>query len=592
MLEELKPLQQLITAVCAEEECWCMLTSRGSVVHSSQGFAQLYKDAPPVSLFEFNPEFSFLKWKDLVEDLKDKSLTLSTKRLLNKGSIEACQVSLIQFNWKDNIYILYKILQENKSTSVEIDHRDTSRALVESKHEYNYDECAPNPVMYFDAKGKIMYQNKRMQLLSDGGKRFDNISQVFLESEFGDVVKGIQERQEQEAEIIARMIMKSSRGMLEGYSRMSYHPQNQAHRYRLEFLKSDGMQLIDSPLEKAMIQLDRLKGEVSLTKSTLIDENIENFTFNSIVTKSNNYKAVLQQVAMVADTDTTVLIVGETGTGKELLSNSIYTLSDRSDELYVKVNCATIPKELFESTLFGHEKGSFTGADKLKIGKFELANNGTIFLDEIGELPIDLQAKLLRVLQEGEIERIGNAMPIKINVRIIAATNRDLKKMVKEKKFREDLYYRLNVFPIYNLPLRERKDDIPLLINYFLNSMNKKLGREVSSLKDKDLNMLMQYDYPGNVRELENIIERSVVISKGEVADLSFLSTTNVDFNENNTIFRSLDDTIKSHIEQALQLAKGKVTGKESASEFLNLKGKTLASKLSKYNIDPNRYRS
>jgi transcriptional regulator with GAF, ATPase, and Fis domain len=224
----------------------------------------------------------------------------------------------------------------------------------------------------------------------------------------------------------------------------------------------------------------------------------------------------------VADTPSTVLIQGETGTGKELLANAIHQLSRRNKQPLVKVNCAAIQENLAESELFGHEKGAFTGAFQRKIGRFELADGGTLFLDEIGELPLNLQPKLLRVLQEGEFERLGSTRTIKVDVRLITATNRDLRKMVFEKTFREDLYFRLSVFPITNLPLRDRKDDIPLLVKFFVDKFNQKMGKQVKEVSAEDMAALMEYDFPGNIRELENIIERAIILSKGEELQLTY----------------------------------------------------------------------
>lgn len=236
---------------------------------------------------------------------------------------------------------------------------------------------------------------------------------------------------------------------------------------------------------------------------------------SGIISKSQKYRKVLKQVEQVADTNATVLIEGETGTGKELLANAIHKLSSRRNSPFVKVNCAAIPEHLAGSELFGHEKGAFTGAFQKKIGRFELADGGTLLLDEVGELPFHLQPKLLRVLQEGEFERLGGNKTIKVDVRLIAATNRNLKQMIEEGDFREDLYFRLSVFPIYNLPLRDRKDDIPLLVKFFIEKFNQKIGRQVKQVSGEDMKILMDYNFPGNIRELENIIERAIILSKG-----------------------------------------------------------------------------
>lgn len=242
----------------------------------------------------------------------------------------------------------------------------------------------------------------------------------------------------------------------------------------------------------------------------------------NIISKSPRYKKVLRQVSQVADTDATVLITGETGTGKELLAQAIHSLSNRANKPMVKVNCGALPENLIESELFGHEKGAFTGAYQRKQGRFEMAHRGTLFLDEIGELPLELQAKLLRVLQEGEFERLGGTETHKVDVRLITATNRNLEEMVEKGKFREDLFYRINVFPIYNLPLRERKEDIPPLIRHFIEKYNNKLGRQITEVPQSVIDDLTGYDYPGNVRELENLIERAVILSTGKKLEGNF----------------------------------------------------------------------
>jgi len=577
-------------------EVYCVLDAAGTVVLSSDEFIHLLSEGSSsiTSLFQFNPEYSFLDWRSRVEQLDTKTaLTLQSKMLLPDNSIREVNIELIKFLLEKREYILYKVLLPAAEVHLQ---SATTEPEKESSHQadsaYSYDENAPNPVLYFDHKGQIHFANELMKYYNDHHSRFDNVTDLFLESEFGDLVAGLEDYNTQKTEVIIRLIMKSAHGMKDGYGRFSYHPnQDPTRYYRMEFLFSEGMNLQDDPLQKAMIELDRLKSEAIEKKTILVSDTSQDFTFNSIVTKSTKYKSILEQVAMVADTAANVLIIGKTGTGKELLSNAVYKLSDRSDELFVKINCATIPPELFESTLFGHEKGSFTGAHQKKIGKFELADGGTIFLDEIGELPIEMQAKLLRVLQEGEIERIGNPEPIKVDVRIIAATNRDLAAMVQKNKFRQDLYYRLNVFPIYNMPLRERKEDIPLLIDHFLNKMNKKMGRSVTTLKNKDLNYLLGYDFPGNVRELENMIERAVVLSSGETANFDFLNVSNRNPGNQKT-FSTFEEMVKNHIEKALRLANGKITGTNSAAEYLNMNGKTLASKMVKYNIDKNKFRS
>ncbi|WP_257978619.1 sigma-54 interaction domain-containing protein, partial [Aeromonas salmonicida] len=232
-------------------------------------------------------------------------------------------------------------------------------------------------------------------------------------------------------------------------------------------------------------------------------------------------ESVLEKVRLVAESDSTVLILGETGTGKELIAQAIHALSARHDHEMVKVNCAAIPTGLIESDLFGHEKGAFTGALTQRIGRFERAHKGTLFLDEVGDMPLDLQPKLLRVLQEHELERVGNSNPIAVDVRLVAATNCDLLSMVKNKRFRSDLYYRLNVFPIELPPLRERREDIPLLVNFFIKKIAKRMRRTITSIPADAMKMLVSLPWYGNIRELENVIERAVVMTRGHVLNLS-----------------------------------------------------------------------
>ena len=274
-------------------------------------------------------------------------------------------------------------------------------------------------------------------------------------------------------------------------------------------------------LQNALDEVELLKNRLQTENVYLQDEIRSEHNFENIITHSNKFKKILHSVEQVASTDATVLILGESGTGKELVARAVHNISNRSKRPLIKVNCAVLPEHLIESELFGHEKGAFTGAIAQKSGRFELADGGTIFLDEIGELHLDLQVKLLRVLQEGEFERLGNPRTLKVDVRVIAATNRDLQKEVQEGRFREDLYYRLNVFPILIPPLRDRKEDIPLLVNHFIQKFSTKVGKKIDSVSKHLLNTFKSYHWPGNVRELENVIERSVIVSRSNKLVLS-----------------------------------------------------------------------
>src|SRR6185437_5493261 len=286
--------------------------------------------------------------------------------------------------------------------------------------------------------------------------------------------------------------------------------------------------------------------------------------FEKIVGKSHLLLNVFDQVTQVAPMNTSVLILGESGTGKESIADAIHDLSPRKARPFIKINCATLPSTLIESELFGHEKGSFTGALDKRIGKFEQANEGTIFLDEIGEMSLDMQVKLLRVLQEQEIERIGGKAPIKINVRIVAATNRNLEKEVAERRFRLDLYYRLNVFPVTLPPLRERKEDITLLTNYFINFFNKKAGKNITGVSSKVHQLLLNYTWPGNIRELQHLIERSVLMTRGntiEEISIPAVFRTGIADQQEKNIMKSIFENEKEYILSVLKKSKGKIWG-------------------------------
>jgi PAS domain S-box-containing protein len=306
--------------------------------------------------------------------------------------------------------------------------------------------------------------------------------------------------------------------------------------------------------------------------------------FEEIVGESSGLKRVLKQVENVAATDATVLILGETGTGKELIARAIHELSPRRDHAFVRLNCSAIPSGLLESELFGHEKGAFTGAIAQKIGRLELAHQGTFFLDEVGDLPLELQPKILRALQEKEFERVGGTRTIPVNVRLVAATNRDLAKMVNAGQFRSDLYYRLRVFPITIPPLRERRDDIPLLVRYFLSSHSKRMGRRIETIPAETLQTLVKWRWPGNVRELSNFIERSVILSQGSVLRAPLAELEVVEEPAESTDL-NLEAAEREHILRVLRECKGMIGGTKGAAERLGLKRTTLNSKLKKLGI-------
>jgi len=340
-------------------------------------------------------------------------------------------------------------------------------------------------------------------------------------------------------------------------------------------------------------QIDELKEKLNKEKLYLEEEIRTNYNFEEIIGESGPLKQVLSKVEIVAPTDSTVLIQGETGTGKELIARAIHNLSGRKSRTFVKVNCASIPTGLLESELFGHERGAFTGAIAQKIGRFELAHGGTLFLDEVGDIPLELQAKFLRVLQEQEFERLGATKTIKVDVRLVAATNRDLQAMVAAREFRSDLFYRLNVFPVMSPPLRDRREDVPRLVQHFTKKFARRMNKRIETIPTETMATLSRYHWPGNIRELENFIERAVILSRGSnleapLAELERLESdapAGVAPAASNGHATTLEQAERDHIRRALEQANWLVGGPSGAAASLGMKRTTLQSKMLKLGI-------
>jgi len=336
----------------------------------------------------------------------------------------------------------------------------------------------------------------------------------------------------------------------------------------------------------AFRQIVELKDKLAEEKLYLEDELRTEYNFDEIVGESPALKRLLKQVETVASTDATVLILGETGTGKELIARALHHLSPRRERTFVKLNCAAIPTGLLESELFGHEKGAFTGAITQKIGRLELAHRGSLFLDEVGDIPLELQPKLLRALQEKEFERLGSTRTIPVDVRLIAATNRDLAQMVESRQFRSDLYYRLKVFPMVVPPLRERSEDIPMLVHYFAQRHAQRMNRQIETIPPEAMHALTQWHWPGNVRELENFIERAVILSRGSVLQVPVVELKSLAAAESEpNASMTLEATEREHILRVLQETQGVIGGPRGAASRLGLKRTTLNSKMRKLGI-------
>ena len=340
----------------------------------------------------------------------------------------------------------------------------------------------------------------------------------------------------------------------------------------------------EESLKLALVEIKHLIHRLEHENIYLREEINLTHNFEEIIYKSESLKNVLHKVEQVASTDAPVLILGETGTGKELIARAIHSISNRGAKALLKVDCASLPPNIIESELFGHEKGAFTGAYTQKLGRFELADNGTIFLDEIGELPFHLQAKLLCVLQDGKFERVGGSKMIEVDVRIITATNRNIVKEVQEGKFRDDLFYRINTFPIEIAPLRQRKEDIPVLVQHFIQKYNARFGKQITTIPQKTMDILLDYHWPGNVRGLENIIQRAIIVSRGDKLELGDSIPLKKSHPTNDDLI-TFEEMERNYIKKVIETASWRISGEQGAAKILGMKPTTLESKMKKLGI-------
>ncbi len=536
-----------------------------------------------VFIYGICPELSLKEWR----------------RLYNKIKVQGELETILEFMDREGVYFDAKTyltrgareglvaMHFNKLGSVSGDMREiirTKRQLEEVKFALDNTRVM---CLWNDMEGHIVYANKAAcEFYGYTETEFNKMHIAEINRSMGSV-----ELQNKVEEVgrSEEFVMQTVHTLKDG---STIPVEVSATRMKSEYRSLNVLFIRDIRARLESVEKDRvLLEEISRLKDRLQEENeylqgeiSSQHSFENIISVSDNYKSVLAQMQRVAETDATVLITGETGTGKELIARAIHKISRRAERSMIRVNCANLPSDLIESELFGHVKGAFTGAFSDKKGRFELAHGGTLFLDEIGELPLELQPKLLRVLQDGEFEKLGDTRTIKVDVRIIAATNRNLQKEVRQKRFRQDLYYRLNVFPIHNIPLRERPEDIPVLVQHFVKKYCRKTGKPPLKIKKATLNRLLRYNFPGNIRELENMVERSVVLSTGKILHLDFRLESDLRSSDDEK-FMSFEDAQRRHIVRALERCRWKVTGPNSASELLKMNGKTLASKMRKLQI-------
>jgi len=437
----------------------------------------------------------------------------------------------------------------------------------------NFPDENPNPVMRLSSKGRLLYANHASQPL------LQNWNQQVGESIRGGgmsmlceaIESGIQQQEDFDCGDKVFTVV--------------FAPVAGSDYVNLYALDTTGKKKIELALQTALDEVGLLKNRLQQENHYLQDEIKQVHGADAIIGNSKVQEKLLEKIGQVAKTDTTVLITGETGTGKELLARAIHAASQRKNRPLVKINCATLPAGLIENELFGHEKGAYTGATERKTGRFELANGGTIFLDEIGDLPLELQAKLLRVLQEGELERVGGNSTIYVDVRVIAATNRNLADSISAGEFREDLYYRLNVFPILSPPLRKRKNDIALLTNHFLQKYGVKIGKRFDSIEAPVLARLQAYNWPGNVRELENIIERAIILSEGPSLQLEEAFDLNLTSQNPQRTDKTIGEMEQEMMKNALEDCGWKIEGDGGAAARLGLAPSTLRERIKKYGL-------
>jgi PAS domain S-box-containing protein len=521
------------------------------------------------------------------------------KTIFQEKKEQTCEIRLKK---KDGTYFwaqLQSIAQENTEEktgdirTMIMDITDHKKMAEKIEHLASFPELNPNPIIEMDIKGEIIYRNaatikmlKKLNVPEDG--------RLFLPRDLNEIIIKLKQEKEgryglSEVEINGRVFIESIT-VSHNLNVVRIYARDITKRKEAENALQKAHEEMGQHVEERTAELNTALAEIKIMKDQLEAENIyfrqENkmkHRFENIIGQSDGLKYVLYRVQQVATANTTILILGETGTGKELIAAAIHNMSPRKERPLITVNCAALPGNLIESELFGREKGAFTGADVRRMGRFEVSNGSTICLDEIGELPLDLQGKLLRVIQHGEFERLGSSQTIKVDVRIVATTNRNLEEEVRLGRFRQDLYYRLNVFPITVPPLRQRKDDIPLMVQALAERYSRKMGKQITNIPKETMKALQDYPWPGNVRELESIIERAVILCPGPV--LHLVDKLEISSPTISSAVRTLEDTERSQIQKILTETKWRIEGKDGAAAILGIHPSTLRARLHKLKI-------
>jgi PAS domain S-box-containing protein len=519
--------------------------------------------------------------------------------VVQKKREQTCEIRLKKKDGTDFWAQLQSKAQENtgeKAGDVQtmiMDITEHKKTADRIEHLASLPELNPNPIIETDVKGEIIYCNsavtkmlKKLNVPEDG--------RLFLPRNLIDIIKKLRQEKEGRYELVELEI--KGRVFIESIIAPAHlkvvrvYAQEITERKEMENALQKAHDEMGQRVEERTAELKTALTQISSMKDRLEAENIyfrqENkmkHQFENIIGQSDGLKYVLYRAQQVAPANTTILILGETGTGKELIAVAIHNMSPRKNMPLITVNCAALPGNLIESELFGREKGAFTGADSRRMGRFEIANGSTICLDEIGELPLDLQGKLLRVIQHSEFERLGSSTTIKVDVRIVATTNRNLEEEIRQGRFRQDLYYRLNVFPITVPPLRQRKEDIPLMAQAFMERYSRKMGKQITKIHQETMKVLQNYPWPGNVRELESIIERAVILCPGPVlqlADKLVISSPTL-----SAAMRTLEDMERSQILKILSETKWRIEGKDGAAAIPGIHPSTLRARLHKLEI-------